>query len=482
VHNRTKSSARRPVRRRLVAAGAILATVLSLAVTPTLVSASAQPLSAPKPPPKPTVQQYTQAQIEQALRSKQGAAALVGQLSGQVAAKQVEVQQLTAKLQHSEQVMALRVSQQQIAEQNAAKAKKALATATAKVGSVRRDYVAAIRAAYSGSDDDSVGDTAGALLTATDPTDLLLKSTLAAYQARHQSNAVDQMQQAEVAQSNAEAKARLATAKAKTAATAAKKAVASTAALYKQSEAERAQLESDLAVQQAQAAAAQQAYSSKVSANAKWASYKTAYNNYLQAKARAEAEARARAAAAAAAAAAARARAQQHSGGGGGGSSSGGGGGGGSSSPAPSGGGWTAAKGRQAANRALSELGVMYAWAGGNAYGPTRGVCAGDGAWNDCNVIGFDCSGLAMYAWGKMWVHYAATQYSQAGSYHPSTGSLMPGDLLFWSDNGAVSGIHHVAIYIGGGRMVEAPESGVPTRTASIWEYGSIDFTTRPLT
>jgi cell wall-associated NlpC family hydrolase len=102
----------------------------------------------------------------------------------------------------------------------------------------------------------------------------------------------------------------------------------------------------------------------------------------------------------------------------------------------------------------------MYAWAGGNANGPTYGVCAGDGAFNDCNIIGFDCSGLAMFAWAQYPLyHYAATQYLQGG-FHPSQSQLLPGDLVFWSSDGTVSGIHHVAIYEGGGMVIQAPESG----------------------
>jgi len=127
----------------------------------------------------------------------------------------------------------------------------------------------------------------------------------------------------------------------------------------------------------------------------------------------------------------------------------------------------------------------MYAWAGGNAYGPTRGVCAGDGAWNDCNITGFDCSGLVMYAWGPglPMAHYAASQYTQAGSYHPGPGNFQPGDLLFWSSNGTIAGIHHVAIYIGNGYVVQAPQSGeviqeTPWDQVSWGYYGA----TRPLT
>lgn len=36
----------------------------------------------------------------------------------------------------------------------------------------------------------------------------------------------------------------------------------------------------------------------------------------------------------------------------------------------------------------------------------------------------------------------------------------MPGDLVFWSSNGATSGIYHVAFYLGGGRILHAPKPG----------------------
>jgi cell wall-associated NlpC family hydrolase len=152
---------------------------------------------------------------------------------------------------------------------------------------------------------------------------------------------------------------------------------------------------------------------------------------------------------------------------------------------APSTGHWTQAEANTALRRAESTLGTPYAWAGGNAYGPTYGVCdASNGAPNDCHVYGYDCSGLAMYAWGPYlsMAHYAATQYLQAGRYHPGAGALRPGDLIFWSFNGQVSGIHHVAIYAGGGQIIEAPYSGGYVQRASLYEYGSFFGATRPLT
>ena len=93
--------------------------------------------------------------------------------------------------------------------------------------------------------------------------------------------------------------------------------------------------------------------------------------------------------------------------------------------------------------------------------------------------------GLSLYAWAPSisLPHYAASQYYAAGSVHPSIGSLRPGDLTFWSANGTASGIHHVAIYIGGGNVIQAPQSGSPIQITPLnqvdWGYFGA---TRPLT
>lgn len=106
-------------------------------------------------------------------------------------------------------------------------------------------------------------------------------------------------------------------------------------------------------------------------------------------------------------------------------------------------------------NRALSQLGVPYAWGGGDANGPTRGIRDGGVAdrHGDYNKIGFDCSGLMIYAFagvGKALPHFTGYQYT-AGPQYPS-GQRKRGDMLFWPG--------HVALYLGNGQMVEAPQSG----------------------
>lgn len=152
--------------------------------------------------------------------------------------------------------------------------------------------------------------------------------------------------------------------------------------------------------------------------------------------------------------------------------------------PAPAAAHWTAAMGRTVVERALQYLGTNYAWAGGDARGPTRGVCAPGDAHLDCRYVGFDCSGLALYGWAPYlaMAHFAATQY-RSGSLHPTPAELLPGDLVFWSSNGAPSGIHHVAIYVGDGNVIQAPQSGDIVRITPLGAVSSDYFgATRPLT
>jgi cell wall-associated NlpC family hydrolase len=102
--------------------------------------------------------------------------------------------------------------------------------------------------------------------------------------------------------------------------------------------------------------------------------------------------------------------------------------------------------GGRAVAAAESQLGVPYVWGG-----ETPGV-------------GFDCSGLVAWAWGQAGVplpHYSGAQ--MADSTPVPVSDLEPGDLLFYGPGGS----QHVAMYVGGGSMIEAPYTG-----AYVWITG----------
>jgi len=121
-------------------------------------------------------------------------------------------------------------------------------------------------------------------------------------------------------------------------------------------------------------------------------------------------------------------------------------------------------KGAQAAiDFAMSQLGDMYLWGG---TGPSR----------------WDCSGLMMGAWKRAGVqlpHYSVAQYEQVR--HIDEDQLRPGDLIFWAVNPGDPGtIHHVAMYLGDGRMIHAPRTGKPVQIQSVYYWEPPDFFGRP--
>ncbi len=92
--------------------------------------------------------------------------------------------------------------------------------------------------------------------------------------------------------------------------------------------------------------------------------------------------------------------------------------------------------------------------------------------WGAAGPDSFDCSGLTMMAWragGKSLPHYSAAQFTMGTRI--SVAAAQAGDLFFWTSNGSPSGIHHVAIALGGGQFIEAPRTGVPVRYNSIYTW-----------
>jgi len=84
----------------------------------------------------------------------------------------------------------------------------------------------------------------------------------------------------------------------------------------------------------------------------------------------------------------------------------------------------------------------------------------------------YDCSGLTMAAWraaGVRMPHYSGAQAAMFPKV--AWGQLQPGDIVvFYPD------LHHVGIYIGGGQMIHAPQTGDVVKIAPAWrttfQYG----------
>ena len=89
--------------------------------------------------------------------------------------------------------------------------------------------------------------------------------------------------------------------------------------------------------------------------------------------------------------------------------------------------------------------------------------------------VAFDCSGLTAYAWAQAGVflpHQSRQQYASVP--HVSQGEAQPGDLLFY-----YSPISHVGIYLGGGQLVHAPNTGSVVNVASV-NWGKVSGVGRP--
>ena len=114
--------------------------------------------------------------------------------------------------------------------------------------------------------------------------------------------------------------------------------------------------------------------------------------------------------------------------------------------------------------RAGSQMGVPYSWGGGSLTGPSAGVD------QDAGKIGYDCSGFTRYAFAGVGVQipkYSGDQYNTGRPIAPSQAKR--GDLIFYGPGGS----QHVAIYLGGGKMLEASSAAgrvtvSPVRTAGM--------------
>ncbi|WP_280670514.1 MULTISPECIES: C40 family peptidase [unclassified Kitasatospora] len=123
--------------------------------------------------------------------------------------------------------------------------------------------------------------------------------------------------------------------------------------------------------------------------------------------------------------------------------------------------------GRQVLAVAQRQLGVPYAWGGGDRLGAGPGYCEDDNGYLDgvCrgeDTIGFDCSGLTLYCWytasgGAVDLgHYTVAQFHKGTPVERA--ELIAGDLLFFSRPDAP--LHHVGVCTGDGGMIHAAHTG----------------------
>ncbi|MEV4976011.1 C40 family peptidase [Streptomyces scopuliridis] len=133
---------------------------------------------------------------------------------------------------------------------------------------------------------------------------------------------------------------------------------------------------------------------------------------------------------------------------------------------------------RTVINAALGATGTPYSWGGGNAQGPSRGICCSPSGKSGTKITGYDCSGLTTYAFAQVGISLprTAAQQSHVGKRIPASrgvGALKPGDLVFFAyDPESDTTIYHVGIYLGDGQMVNAARPDTKVRTEAVWDQG----------
>ncbi|MGW3965385.1 NlpC/P60 family protein [Amycolatopsis sp. NPDC005003] len=424
-------------------------TALTLVI---LCGAGGTGLAAPPPPPNPS-----DSEIQAGKADANAKAGEVGRLTNQLAEAEQKLTQLQDDVELKQEQANKALVDLQAAQDDAARAEndaKAARTeadaASAAIEKARADLRTFAAASF------QQGSTVGSLsayLSADSPKDMLARAQLLDAVGGDRLNALDRLQQAQTEKANKDAAARKAAEIAQQKQDAARRAKTSADAAQTTAErAEDSQAAQNSRLEKNKSDVEQQLYAAQAKVSG-LQGQRQRYEDWLAQKQR-EDEERARQAALAAS--------------GGGGRPAGG--------PAPSGPAGSSIEAVIA--RALSKLGMPYAWGGGNASGATRGIRDGGVAdrYGDYNKIGFDCSGLMIYAFAgvRSLPHYSGYQYG-SGRQVPLS-QMRRGDLLFW---GGPGGIHHVALYLGGGQMVEAPQSGLRVRVAPVRYGGIMPYATR---
>jgi cell wall-associated NlpC family hydrolase len=97
--------------------------------------------------------------------------------------------------------------------------------------------------------------------------------------------------------------------------------------------------------------------------------------------------------------------------------------------------------------------------------------------WGATGPGSYDCSGLVQAAWAAAGVAIPRTTYAQwAALPHIPTSALQPGDLLYFD------GIGHVAMYVGNGDIIDAPQTGLNVQKIPLagWYASTLVGAARP--
>jgi cell wall-associated NlpC family hydrolase len=135
-----------------------------------------------------------------------------------------------------------------------------------------------------------------------------------------------------------------------------------------------------------------------------------------------------------------------------------------------------ASQGQAIVNAAASQSGVPYCFDGGSPSGPTHGS-GGSGCGG--GTVGFDCSGLALYAvyqaTGIVLPHGHGMESGHGGT-PVARSELQPGDLVFFG-GGSLANFEHVGIYAGNGTMWDADDYNVPVQIHTLaWVEHALPF------
>lgn len=127
--------------------------------------------------------------------------------------------------------------------------------------------------------------------------------------------------------------------------------------------------------------------------------------------------------------------------------------------------------GRRIVAEAMPERGTPYSWGGGTTAGKSRGTCCSPGGYDGRLTVGYDCSGLVLYAvyqasGGRIRLPRTAAEQVRRGKPVDRDG-MRPGDLIGF-DHRDGQGVTHIGIYVGHGQMVNAPQTGDVVRLSPL--------------